>query len=793
MEKHKNILMNRGWARVGISLVQYLQENTKIKCVSVDIFDTLVFRTVRRPIDVFEVMYEMGKEFLPDYIDAVEWRQIRIKAEKKARDCKMESHAHMEVTLEEIYQQMPHIVRSSHMLRMLELETEKQICVLNIALYKQLQLLKEQGYRLIVMSDMYFSGADICELFESLGVDTSMFEKVYVSSEYGKSKKEGNLFDYVLANLKLEPDEVLHCGDNLQGDIAQAKKRGILTCYYPVISEAQYRYTFFDLEVLRYSDICTEIFFLRNLVADENPYKGEDKIWYEIGGMILGPLFTFATEWFLDQAEKNNINQIYPLMREGKILSELLGKAAQARKLEMVIEPLYVSRKVVYEALKANITREDIKSTYETVYYKVKDIFSFYNILDLANQFECYLDYEISELRKIGDSDKCIYDVLFEYLTDDNMISIIRERHSGAMSLIQQYFKQKHMDNPFITIDIGWNGRTASGIQKILDISGINTKYVNLFVAGKYGALDYIYEGTDIRGYVGSFGKNMENLSEWYAFIAEMLSMCNEGTTIGYFRKETDEIIPLCKENTTLYDQQMQKISYCHEGIMKFQELYLDYACVNKRIADVKYKETELCQIVSRMYAAPTVAEAHLLGDLEYDVNMGAETCWKIVSQDVLQKYKEESFDVFCSKHHERYVEWLSGMNVLKDPFVYYRTQAILHCRYFMVKIMYFLERILQQTEDKLILVGAGDYGRNVYKLLQYIGKAEQIEGYLDNNSVLHGTSIFGIPIYGIEHNFVTKNYVICTANAFYIEALRKQIREVKGEEVDIYSYFDDV
>ena len=773
------------------SLFHFLQENTQVKYVSVDIFDTLIFRTVKRSLDVFSVMYSIAKDKLPDYIDAEEWRQIRVKAEKLALEYTA-ALGKTEITLNDIYHHMPHIIKEPQELQKYELEAEKEICVLNIGLYEELLRMKELGYGLILISDMYFSYDDICSLLKHIGVELSIFEHIYISSEYEKSKKTGELYEYILNELQLAPDELLHCGDNLQGDILQAKQRGILTYYYPIISEARYKYPFLDIEDLRYSDVGSEIFFLRNLVANENPYQDESKVWYEIGGMILGPLFACATEWVLDQAEENGIRRIYPLMREGKVLSRLLEKAVQFRQSEVIVEPLYVSRKAVFDSLKANISCIDIMSTYETVHYKVKDIFDFYCIADLAQQFETYWDYEISDLKKINISSGCVYDLLQEYLTSNQMVAIIRKRHSNAMNLIIKYFRQKNMDLPFIALDLGWHGRTGDAIRKILDIADMKTKFLNLFVCGKYNALTYVYEGTDIRGYVGNFGKNMDELSLWYAFIAEILCMCDEGTTIGYREAENGEVMPVCKEGGLQYKKQISRVLCCQEGIMKYQELYLKYANRNKRIANVKYKEKELCQIVARMHAMPTVTEARLLGSLEYDVNMGTEASWKIISPEVLGKYLEEDMGDFYRKRHGRNVEWVSGMNVLKEPFFYYRMQFMLRCKYYVVRLICFIEKILKQTDDKLILVGAGQYGRDIYKLLRIVGKTDQIEGYLDNNVLLHDSFLLNIPVQGIEYHFKSKHYVICTENPMYIKQLVTQIREKKGEGVSIYCYFEE-
>lgn len=50
---------------------------------------------------------------------------------------------------------------------------------------------------------------------------------MYVSCEIKKSKASGELSDYVLDDLKVNPETVLHIGDNIHGDCKMAESRGI--------------------------------------------------------------------------------------------------------------------------------------------------------------------------------------------------------------------------------------------------------------------------------------------------------------------------------------------------------------------------------------------------------------------------------------------------------------------------------------------------------------------------------------------------------------------------------------
>lgn len=64
----------------------------------------------------------------------------------------------------------------------------------------------------------------------------SKIDCIYVSNEFGKRKDKGDLFDYILENEKIEPDELLHIGDNYHSDFAVPLSKGIVSYLYPSIS-----------------------------------------------------------------------------------------------------------------------------------------------------------------------------------------------------------------------------------------------------------------------------------------------------------------------------------------------------------------------------------------------------------------------------------------------------------------------------------------------------------------------------------------------------------------------------
>ncbi|MEE3416965.1 MAG: hypothetical protein VZR53_16555, partial [Prevotella sp.] len=55
--------------------------------------------------------------------------------------------------------------------------------------------IKDQGYRIIITSDMYLDSDFITQVLNKNGY--SGFSNVYISGEINKSKAQGDLYDYI--------------------------------------------------------------------------------------------------------------------------------------------------------------------------------------------------------------------------------------------------------------------------------------------------------------------------------------------------------------------------------------------------------------------------------------------------------------------------------------------------------------------------------------------------------------------------------------------------------------------
>ena len=181
--------------------------------VSFDIFDTLVLRPYVKPTDLFYHLED--QENKPGFASA------RIRAEKEAR-----VKYHREITLDEIYAQLD---ISMQTFKNLECEYEISVAVPNREIIQIINQIPKNKHILLI-SDMYLPSDVIIQVLNKCGI--TGYDKLYVSSEYGVTKHSGELYQKVLAELHIKPQDLFHVGDNLHADYWMALRKGIAAYHY---------------------------------------------------------------------------------------------------------------------------------------------------------------------------------------------------------------------------------------------------------------------------------------------------------------------------------------------------------------------------------------------------------------------------------------------------------------------------------------------------------------------------------------------------------------------------------
>ncbi len=222
-----------GWRYGSLEEVAARFWDRNIKVISFDVFDTLLMRPVEREEDFFELL---DKGFGQMSSAQISFRKLRMEAEAALRRRIIRKEIGKEdVCLHEIYQvlaeEMGIPLEVSNAMEELEYETEWKLCRARKSGVTLFQEALSTGKPIILISDMYLSAGQIGKMLEKNGFYG--MEAVFVSSEMGKRKSTGHLFDAAAKWMGVAPEAIFHIGDNQEADCRMAEKRGFQAAWLP--------------------------------------------------------------------------------------------------------------------------------------------------------------------------------------------------------------------------------------------------------------------------------------------------------------------------------------------------------------------------------------------------------------------------------------------------------------------------------------------------------------------------------------------------------------------------------
>lgn len=202
-----------------------------VQVVSFDIFDTLLFRInpttgriITNPDDMF---YLMEKHYgMPGFADKRLESEATLRAETYSPRNKTGFN---EITLDGIYYGMkPKFQDMKHR----EIEWEIENCISNFPAFEWYNDYMKSDKKMIITSDIYLPADVIKEMLTRAHITRSHYSELYLSSEIGKTKSTGHLFDHVIQAENVSPNKILHIGDNKVSDYEHAKKKGLQALWY---------------------------------------------------------------------------------------------------------------------------------------------------------------------------------------------------------------------------------------------------------------------------------------------------------------------------------------------------------------------------------------------------------------------------------------------------------------------------------------------------------------------------------------------------------------------------------
>ena len=513
----------------GLEKIKLAICDKNIKCVSFDIFDTLIKRPFFVPTDLFLLLNKYFREYT-NGATGMDFSKIRIYCEQLARE-RIENEECQEITLDQIYDTIAteYGIEKNVLdkLKSKEMEYEVRFCTRRNTGYELYTLALAMGKKVIFTSDMYLSRETINKILEKNGYIDN--EKLYLSSEIKLSKSKGDLFKYVLSDLKIESVQMLHIGDNYGPDVEIPRKLKINSMHLPKatdVAQNQEKVNLFskmlmqnmpfwrdNAAAMNFVGIRTMLAIVANKYFD-NPFTAFNKYSdfnadpYLIGYYILG-MYTFGiSKWLLDETEGQGYTNMVFMARDGYLPMEAYKIMKKFYKNVPEEKYLYVSRKALVPiTIMSKLDFYKLPECINVTKHTPREILKY--LKDCIKE-NCDIE-EILKKNNI-EIDKKLKDIMsfniFIKVVIDNLYD--EQKHMNNLSKLKTYF-DKFYENKSATFDVGYSARPELFLSNLCK-KPIDTFFLNVnkdeafrhsdmasfklktFFSGKPSATGFAYE-----------------------------------------------------------------------------------------------------------------------------------------------------------------------------------------------------------------------------------------------------------------------------------------------------------
>ncbi|MEO1221289.1 MAG: HAD family hydrolase, partial [Pseudomonadota bacterium] len=577
-----------------------------LKVLSLDCFDTLLWRDCHAPTDLFAA--------LPD----ISLSQ-RIVGEQFARKAEATLRQRNEVGIEAIYSHaMPNADSKARTDAVeAELSAEAHCCFAFAPTVELMRKAKAQGVKVVIVSDTYLSARQLRSLIEQAAGEevAGLIDKVFVSSEAGLSKSQG-LLHKVLKSLKVAPQDVLHIGDNHTADFEASRALGVPALHLVQFSEAAQ-------QRLRYERACHQLVGdPRNdvrglmphravLAAEEPQLTDSAEI---LGASVLGPVFHAFDQWLRDEAEalqKERGGRVHWLfmLRDGHlphIVNQACGKADKSALVEL-------SR---FVCVAASLTSREAYNRYFSTELGRRPSTLARQMLFTEAEIESIIGRDETDEEMVEGSHK-----LAKELKRGQRQKITgrraRERGERLVNHVRSRVNPASGDT-LMLVDLGYNGSAQTHVDALL------SEALDCHVAGRYLIFrELAATGLDKKGMIDARHYDLELVEALCGNVAviEQLATC----ALGSVRDFTEDGEPI-RENATIKGAQSDVRDRVQAGVLR----YARAAKANPAIRQQdRHRSRALREgalgVLARFMFLPHATELEVLKDFEHDVNMGSE------------------------------------------------------------------------------------------------------------------------------------------------------------------------
>ena len=428
--------------------------------ISFDIFDTLIFRYLNQPEDLFMLVGGSFKIF--DFFG------IRKRAEKEVREIKKALYHNNEVTLDEIYERVSYYTGLDAKIGSnREFEIECDMCFANPYMLEVFQILKSAGKRIFATSNMYIPREKMKTLLSKCGFEG--FEDIFISCDYHCGKGNGALFEILLDKVGRET-RLVHVGDNLNADIKGAEKAGIAHRYYAAcraLGDPHRSPGMSPLIGSAYQGIVNST--LHNGTHSFSP------LWEY--GFVYGGLLAYGyVNWIHQKAQQDGVTKILFLSRDGFLLKQIYDMLFH----DIESEYVFWSRIAALRNVCAGERYIFLQRIFEEQCDQGKKIIDCLSLAGLNEIASLLRDNGLDpELPLLSENKIILFNILIENW------NLVIEYLSPQQAATQKYLNNIIADHEKIAIvDLGWSGKNMFPLEKVIKGSSEKVSKIYFYIIG---------------------------------------------------------------------------------------------------------------------------------------------------------------------------------------------------------------------------------------------------------------------------------------------------------------------
>jgi FMN phosphatase YigB (HAD superfamily) len=695
--------------------IRAVLRNRHIKLVSLDLFDTLIFRRCGKPRLVFEQTAHLLAErnfFASDS----DFFLSRVWAEEEAR----KASPFEEVTLEEIYS---HITTDPDVRRIaidVELSVERKQLYIHKVAKEALDYLEYSKVQWVIASDMYLPKWFILEQLERLLERPFAAEQLFVSSDDRLTKTSGSRYLDIIRRFSIDPASLLHIGDNEHSDYKVPSKMGINVLGYRPPNSITQNKRIVSIQVDAVSGDRTTV----NGSSKDN--HEQDAYFYDLGYSLIGPLI-YGTLMCLHRfSVLYKTNLCLSIMREGAIFTEcnnIINQLSSKRRESLRLVNFYASRASTFLPKNADVSPPAwLPELSQRINYSFSDFLAEFDAGTLATAEHAPSD-PWEAIRKLLEANEGHF----------------TELASRQRTNFRRYFESVcNSESRMILFDFGSGGTINAAIKRAIP----DKTFHNFLSVVARRALDK-HRATGVSSFLWlADGERYDpfHLSEVFARSPEWLEILLNGENCSTIRYRSDS-----SGTPILHDGQSQNppqiFSSLRAGIFNFihdEFSQVDFVVAPRALEKINALRRGVSNSLVETILFPSLRDSKYLGSLVHADNNGSRSTRSVISRRDLDVLNATDFagalEILRLRPpgtQER-VYWPNGVIFQKFPAARKNLIDLTSKCYSTQDVCRLLVDIVQTREAlEAWIFGAGEIGSEVHQKLRDIGVT--ISGIMDN------------------------------------------------------------